>query len=107
MSQNNNSETSEFILQDEMIVKDVEAIALFRSEGKQDILRILMENEMNIHDLKNALKMNPGTIKRHLDQLLQYELIVQTREDENSWGVKMKYYRTVARKFKINFEWPN
>ena len=106
MSQENNSSSSEFILKDEMIVTDVDAISLFKSGGKQDILRVLMENEMNIHDLKNALKMNPGTIKRHLDQLLEFKLIVQTREDENSWGVRMKYYRTVARKFIINFHWP-
>lgn len=101
-----NNEASEFVLQDEIVLTNPDAITLFRSEGKQDILRVLMDKEMNIHDIKNALKLNPGTIKRHLDQLLEFNLIVQTREDKNSWGVKMKYYRTVAKKFVIYFAWP-
>lgn len=97
---------SGFTIKEEFTLEDPDAIAIFKSEGKQDILRILIDQEMNIHDLKNKLKLNPGTVKRHIDQLIEFKLIVQTREDENSWGVRMKYYRSVAKKFIIHFEWP-
>ena len=104
---NTNISDSGFTIKDNFTLENPDAITIFKSEGKQDILKILIEKEMNIHDLKNALKLNPGTIKRHIDQLLEFNLIVQTREDENSWGVRMKYYRAVAKKFIIHFEWPD
>lgn len=103
---NKNISDSGFIIKEEITLEDPDAIAIFKSEGKQDILKILINKEMNIHDLKNELKLNPGTVKRHIDQLLEFNLIVQTREDENSWGVRMKYYRAVAKKFIIHFSWP-
>ena len=102
-----NNTANNFVIQDEIVLSDAEVISVFKSEGKQDILRILINREMNIHDLKNELNSNPGTVKRHIDQLLEHKLIVQTREDENSWGVKMKYYRAVAKKYTIHFSWPD
>lgn len=98
---------SGFIIKDEIILSDPEIITIFKSEGKQEILRILITQEMNLHDLRKKLEMNPGTVKRHLDQLLEYKLIEQTREDTNSWGVKMKYYRSVAKRFIIHYSWPD
>ena len=107
MSENNiNTVQENFKRKKELILNDPEVISVFKSEGKQSILNILIREEKNIQDLKNALKMNPGSIKRHIDNLLELGLIVQTREDENSWGVKMKYYRAVAEKFTINYSWP-
>ena len=101
-----NKSITDFAIKDEIVLSDPEIISVFRSEGKQDILKVLITQEMNIHELKNILKLNPGTVKRHLDQLLEYKLIKQTREDENSWGVKMKYYRAVAKRYIIHFSWP-
>lgn len=101
-----NNSITDFAIKDEIVLSDPEIISVFRSEGKQDILKVLINQEMNIHELKTILKLNPGTVKRHLDQLLEYKLIKQTREDENSWGVKMKYYRAVAKRYIIHFSWP-
>ena len=101
-----NKSITDFTIKDEIVLSDPEIISVFRSEGKQDILKVLITQEMNINELKNILKLNPGTVKRHLDQLLEYKLIKQTREDENSWGVKMKYYRAVAKRYIIHFSWP-
>lgn len=107
MDTNNTTTNSEYKIKDEIILDNPEVITFFKSEGKQDILKILINQEMNLHEIRNTLKMNPGTVKRHLDQLLEFKLIEQTREDTNSWGVKMKYYRAVAKKFIIHYSWPD
>lgn len=91
---------------EEITISDPEVLSLFKSEGKQSILKMLIQREMNIYDLTTLLKLNPGTVKRHLDQLLEYKLIEQTKEEENSWGVRMKFYRSVAKSFIVYFKWP-
>ena len=57
-------------------------------------------------DLKNATGENPGTVKRHLDDLVDKKLIVQTRIEKNIYGIKVKYYRATARQFVFNIKWP-
>jgi predicted ArsR family transcriptional regulator len=73
---------------------------------KQLVLEELIKAERTIYDLKRMLNLNPGIIKRHIDDLLAKNLIVQTRTGTNEMGMNLKYYRAVAKKFKIRLEWP-
>ena len=54
-------------------------------------------------------KLNPGTIRRHLDELIEKNLIFLVRTEKTNFGQIMKYYRASAKKFlvRINFDWPN
>lgn len=83
------------------------AVPIVFHEKKGQILKLLIKKEMTIIDLKHATGMNPGTIKRHLDDLLQYDLILISKEQLSEYSIMMKFYRAVAKKFVFNIEWPN
>ncbi|MFW9995554.1 MAG: ArsR family transcriptional regulator, partial [Candidatus Odinarchaeota archaeon] len=70
------------------------------------ILKLLIEQEMNIISLKKAINLNPGTIKRHLTTLVQKGLVAQSRVETNIYGIKMKFYRATAKQFVISIKWP-
>lgn len=74
-------------------------------DKRQEILSLLVDQEMTVYDLKSAMNINPGVVKRHIDNLLENGLIVQTRQDHNDRGMTLKYYRAVANKFIIHIEW--
>ena len=61
---------------------------------------------MNIIELKNATKMNPGTVKRHINDLLDHGLVQQTRLEKNMYSITEKYYRATAKTFIIQLRWP-
>ncbi|NHI92900.1 MAG: ArsR family transcriptional regulator [Candidatus Lokiarchaeota archaeon] len=87
---------------------DPELLQILAHEKNQLILNLLIKQEMTIIDLKNLTKLNPGTIKRHLDLLIDKNLIFQSRIEINRYGIRMKYYRASAKQFDINikFSWP-
>ncbi|WP_371803960.1 winged helix-turn-helix domain-containing protein [Candidatus Lokiarchaeum ossiferum] len=90
-------------LQKEFTEPDV-VTCLFHDK-RQQILSVLISEEMTVYDLKTALKMNPGVVKRHIDLLLDRGLIKQTRTDQNKMGMTLKYYRAVAIKYIVHLEW--
>lgn len=73
---------------------------------KREVLKVLIENELNIKEIENITKINPGTIKRHLDDLVANGLVQQTQTVKNEYGFVLKYYRAVVKKLIVNFEWP-
>ena len=91
----------------EFLIENPAVVPIIFHEKKSQLLKILLEKEMTIMDLKNETKMNPGTIKRHLDDLLKYNLIFISRSETNEYGMVMKYYRAVAKTYKISLSWPS
>lgn len=87
-------------------ISDPDVVSVLFHEKKQMILRILIHEEKNIMDLKKELKMNPGTIKRHLDDLRGKKLVTEPRIVINKYGIKEKYYHTTAKRFIVHLEWP-
>ena len=87
-------------------IADAKILPVLFHEKKQILLKILIDQEMNIIDLKNITGLNPGTIKRHLTDLLENELIRIVRTEINTFGVTMKFYRATARQFVVNIRWP-
>ena len=73
---------------------------------KREVLKVLIEQELNIKEIENITKINPGTIKRHLDDLVENGLVLQTQTIKNEYGFVLKYYRAVVKKLIVNFEWP-
>lgn len=94
------------ILLPEIKISDPEVVSVLFHEKKQSILKLLMRGEKNIMDLKKELKMNPGTIKRHLDDLRVKELVAEPRIVINKYGIKEKYYHATAKRFIVHVEWP-
>ncbi len=94
------------ILLPEIKISDPEVVSVLFHKKKQAILKLLMRGEKNIMDLKKELKMNPGTIKRHLDDLRVKELVAEPRIVINKYGIKEKYYHATAKRFIVHVEWP-
>jgi len=100
----NKSENQE--IQDELIITDSSLVLIVLHDKKKLILEHLLEKEMTIQDLSQTIGLNPGTIKRHLKNLLENKLIFSPRFTFNDYNIKMTYYRAVARSFKISIQIP-
>ena len=92
-------------INEELVIIDPSAVSIIYHEKKSQILKLLVDKEMTIIDLKHATGMNPGTIKRHLNDLLKHKLIRISKEQLSEYSIVMKYYRAVAKRFRFNIEW--
>ncbi|XEO80199.1 hypothetical protein WKT22_05246 [Candidatus Lokiarchaeum ossiferum] len=106
MSKNTTSSESNMEIHEERIITDPTLVLTLLHEKKRMIVNLLLKNAMTIQELKNATKMNPGTIKRHLDDLMKNDLIFIAEERLNDYNIKMKFYQATARRFIINFTLP-
>ncbi len=110
MSKNTNINSSEKQknqgIKDELIITDSSLVLIVLHDKKKLILEQLLEKEMTIQDLRQAIGLNPGTIKRHLDDLKKNNLVFESRIEKNDYNITMKFYRAVARIFKISIQIP-
>ncbi|MHA1990893.1 MAG: winged helix-turn-helix domain-containing protein [Candidatus Hodarchaeales archaeon] len=93
-------------INEEIIISDPSAVSVLFHDKKQEILKLLIKNDLNIREIENKTGLNPGTIKRHLDDLFEKKLVFQSQTIKNEYGFTLKYYRAVAKKFIVNLEWP-
>lgn len=87
-------------------IHDPIVVPIIFHEKKQMILELLIETDHTIMELKKKTSINPGTIKRHLDDLVETGLVCQTYNIKNEYGFTLKYYRAVAKKFHIVLDFP-
>lgn len=105
-------ETTEKIGQQSNNIKETleitnpDAVPVLFHEKKQLLLQLIIEKEMTIIEIKNVTGINPGTIKRHISDLVKYGLANLSREETNIYSIKMKFYRATAKSFVINLKWP-
>ena len=100
----NKKETS--LIKEKFTISNPSAIPIIFHEKKGMILKLLIEKEMTIIDLKHETGLNPGTIKRHIDDLLQYDLVFISKTQISEQSVVMKFYRAKAKEFNFNIKWP-
>lgn len=93
-------------IKEELTISNPLAIPIIFHEKKGMILKLLIEKEMTIIDLKHETGLNPGTIKRHIDDLLHHDLVFISRTKISDQSVVMKFYRAAAKKFLFNIKWP-
>jgi DNA-binding transcriptional ArsR family regulator len=90
---------------DEITYNTPEVVSSLFHKKKQLILKKLIKKEMTIYDLKTNLNMNPGEIRRHILDLLDKGLIVQTKVVRNKMGMNLKYYRAKAKNYIVRLSW--
>ena len=95
-----------FIPEETKEITDPALIMQVMHSNKQRILKEIFQQGRTIQELKNLTGMNPGTIKRHLDELMKHSLVDVERTDRNEYKILMKFYRTVAKNFEIHFTLP-
>jgi DNA-binding PadR family transcriptional regulator len=91
---------------DQFIIEDPELVLIVMHDIKRMILDLITRKAMNIQELREATNVNPGTIKRNLDDLEKNHLIFVADTKWNEYHIKMKYYHAIAKKFIINFQIP-
>ncbi|UCE13910.1 MAG: winged helix-turn-helix transcriptional regulator [Candidatus Heimdallarchaeota archaeon] len=89
------------------VITDPSVVPVLFHKKKQKILNLLLEKEFNIMELKQETNLNPGTIKRYLDDLVSKDLAFLTRKVQNEYGFFLKYYRATAKSFIIHIKWPS
>lgn len=92
---------------EKLIIKESAQVSQIMHEKKQLILLEIFRIPLTIQDLKIKTGMNPGTIKRHLDDLMAHNLVYVQRTERNEYNILMKYYRAQAKKFIINICLPD
>ena len=99
-------ENGHFVPQEILNLQNPDVIGILNHGVKQKILNILVREETSLKKIAEELDTNPGTIKRHLTDLLNAHLIIQTYIETNQFNFKIKYYRATARKFRVAYIWP-
>jgi predicted ArsR family transcriptional regulator len=91
-------------IEDIRIISDPNEILVVLHDQKMRILLELQKSMKNIQDLVETTKLNPGTIKRHLDELIKYGFVFVAEIRKNDYKMTMKYYQATARSFEIRYE---
>ena len=104
MAKKKNSTEHSKIL-DEITFNTPEVVSSLFHKKKQLILKKLIVKEMTIYDLKTNLRMNPGEVRRHILDLVDKGLILQTRVVRNKMGMNLKYYRAKAKNYIVHLSW--
>ena len=91
-------------MEKELIITDPDQISSIVHEKKSIILQFLIKSEYTIRELSSQASINPGTVKRHMTDLEKLGLIQFIREIKNKHGVKLRYFRSVAEKFVLQYE---
>ncbi len=95
-----------FIPVAELIINDLDAISLIKHDKKKLLLELLLNEDKTIMDLSKETGWNPGTVKRHLSDLVAKNLVTPSKIEVNEYRIKLKYYRATARQFRFEFIWP-
>ena len=93
-------------IKEEQLISDPSLVLTLLHEKKRMIINLILKKSMTIQEIKKQTDINPGTIKRHLDDLMKHDLVYVAEERLNDYNIKMKFYRATAQKFIINFVLP-
>src|SRR4030042_6549106 len=104
MSDNNHENLASLL--EQKVITDPSVVSVLFHQEKQQILSMLIRSKYTIQELSTKLKLNPGTIKRHITDLMEGSLAVQTRIEVNEYGIKQKYYRATAKQYVVHITWP-
>lgn len=105
-SNNTIDPSTPFIPAEELIIDNLEAISLIKHDKKKLLLELLLTEEKTIMDMSKETGWNPGTVKRHLSDLVESGLATPSKIVVNEFRIKLKYYRATARRFRFQFIWP-
>ena len=102
----NNTDWKPERIQDGIRITDPKLARILLHRDKKRIISDLIEKEMTIQELSSSTEINPGTIKRHLDNLISNKLVFMSRQERTKYNVKQKFYSAVARQFIIDIKIP-
>jgi predicted ArsR family transcriptional regulator len=93
------------IFKDTLVISDPEQIKRIKSNIKMEILGILKtqqhERGMTIKEISEKMKKNPGTVKYHIDELCEMNLLAIYNIEPTHTGIVQKFYRLTFNNLEI------
>ena len=65
------------------------------------VFKYLVNEEMTVKQLADAIGKNPGNVLRHIERLKSVGLVKQVRTEKTTTGIVQRYYRTTAREYRL------
>jgi len=90
-------EIKEFI-----VISDLKTIKLLLDRTRADIVfKYLVNQEMTVKQLADAMGKKPGTVLHHVQKLNNSGIIEMVRTHETTRGIVERYYRAIAREYRL------
>lgn len=84
------------------VITDMKKIKLLLEDTRREIVfRYLVAREMTVKQLADTMGKQPGTILHHVNKLKQAGIIRQVRTRETETGILERYYRAIAKDFRL------
>lgn len=90
------------------LMKDLEIITdpntikvLFDKIRALIVFKYLVNEEMTVKQLADAIGKNPGNVLRHIERLKSVGLVQQVRTEKTTTGIVQRYYRATAREYRL------
>ncbi|UCE11438.1 MAG: winged helix-turn-helix transcriptional regulator [Candidatus Thorarchaeota archaeon] len=97
-----NPEVSKKPMRDFEVVTDPKVIKLLLDTTRADIVfKYLVQGEMTVKQLADAMRKKPGTILHHVQKLKDAGIIVLARTRETPTGIIERYYRATAKEYRL------
>lgn len=65
------------------------------------VFKYLINEEMTVKQLADAIGKNPGNVLRHIERLKSVGLVQQVRTEKTTTGIVQRYYRATAREYRL------
>jgi DNA-binding transcriptional ArsR family regulator len=89
-------------IKDFEVVGDPKVIKLLLDTTRADIVfKYLVNGEMTVKQLADAMRKKPGTILHHVQKLKDAGIIVLARTRETPTGIVERYYRATAKEYRL------
>jgi DNA-binding transcriptional ArsR family regulator len=89
-------------MKDLEIITDLNTIrVLFDKVRALIVFKYLVNEEMTVKQLADAIGKNPGNVLRHIERLKSVGLVQQVRTEKTTTGILQRYYRATAREYRL------
>ena len=97
-----NSSNAPHRMKDLEVISDPNTIkVLFDKVRALIVFKYLVNEEMTVKQLADAIGKNPGNVLRHIERLKSVGLVQQVRTEKTTTGIVQRFYRATAREYRL------
>ena len=97
-----NSSNAPHRMKDLEVISDPNTIkVLFDKVRALIVFKYLVNEEMTVKQLADAIGKNPGNVLRHIERLKSVGLVHQVRTEKTTTGIVQRFYRATAREYRL------
>ncbi|TFG32732.1 ArsR family transcriptional regulator [Candidatus Thorarchaeota archaeon] len=97
-----NPKTTPPAIKEYVVISNLKTIKLLLDRTRADIVfKYLVHDEMTVKQLSDAMGKKPGTVLHHVQKLNSAGIIEMVRTHETTRGIVERYYRAIAREYRL------